>query len=63
MRKIDEGPIYKKEYASEYPTARGPVPVEDSNLAQFRDQFVGKMATDIAWLFTPHKVEDAYGRD
>lgn len=63
LRKVEEGPIYKKEYNSEYPKARGPIPREDSNVAQFRDTFLTKMATDIAWLFTDHKVEDDYGRD
>ena len=34
-----------------------------NNREQFRDNFLTKMATDIAWLFTDHKVEDDYGRD
>ena len=63
LQKVEEGPIYKKEYTTEYPKARGPIPIQDTNLQQFRANFVTKMATDIAWLFTDHKVEDDYGRD
>ena len=62
LRKVEEGPIYKKEYTNEYPKTRL-IPVEDSNLEQFRDTFWNKMATDIAWLFTDHKVEDDYVRE
>ena len=63
LQKVEEGPIFKKEYTTEYPKARGPIPIEDTNREQFRDNFLTKMATDIAWLFTDHKVEDDYGRD
>jgi hypothetical protein len=59
----DDPHLFQKELSVEYPDASGPVDASDTNLSQFRLKFVHKLGTDLAWLFTAHKVEDTYARD
>jgi len=58
-----EEPIFKKEYATEYPKSRGPVPVSDTTPQQFRLQFLGRVATDLSWCFTAHPVDEHFPCD
>ena len=55
-----EGPVYRKEYATEYPKVRGPIPADntDTNPARFRQMFLTAVARELSWLFTAHLVED-----
>jgi hypothetical protein len=43
----------RKVYKAEFPK-HGPVPVGDTNTAQFRDTFLEYVATQISWMFTDH---------
>ena len=58
ISKAAEGPIYKEVYTIEYPRARGPIPAENSNPAQFRQQFLNVIARELCWRFTSHLVDD-----
>jgi hypothetical protein len=55
----DESPFHK-EYECDFPRTRGPVPISDTNPQKFRDEFLNRVARDIAWLFTSHPVEDHF---
>jgi hypothetical protein len=57
------GPIYSEEYTCEYPRVRGPIPVGDSNSAQFRQRFLSVVARELSWRFTSHLVEDDHQCD
>jgi hypothetical protein len=43
----------RKVYKAEFPK-HGPVPVSDTNAAQFRDTFLEYVANQLSWLFTDH---------
>lgn len=60
MSKHGEEAPYHKPYQCEFPRTSGPVPVSDSNPQKFRDEFLNRVARDIAWLFTSHPVEDHF---
>jgi len=60
VHQATEGPIYKEEYRCEYPRARGPIPVDGNNAAQFRQRFLSVVAREISWRFTSHPVEDDF---
>jgi hypothetical protein len=56
-----EGPIWRKEYSTEYPKARGPIDAgTNGNVAQFRQQFLTVVARELSWNFTSHLTEDDY---
>lgn len=60
----DDGAAYRKEFTSEYPRTRGVIPVEgEGSLAQFRDGFTGRIATDISWLFSARVTTDQFMLD
>jgi hypothetical protein len=57
-----EGPIFSKKFSVQYPTSGGPVPIDfDSNVQQFRMQFISHIARQLSWLFTAHLLSDDYG--
>jgi len=58
VHKTSEGPIFRDEYTTEYPKARGPIAAGDSNVAQFRQRFLTIVARELSWIFTPHLVDD-----
>lgn len=60
-----EEPMYRKEYTTEYPKTRGPIPNDGSGTStqQFRLTFLTHVATDLGWLFTAHEVDDDFHRD
>lgn len=58
----DETP-YRKEYECEYPKTRGPVPIDETNPQKFRQEFLRRVACEIAWLFTSHPMEDHFACD
>lgn len=53
MNKLDDGP-QRKEFTCEYPVSRGPVPVDGTNLPQFRAEFLDFVAKRLTWYFVPH---------
>lgn len=58
VRKTDEDPI-TKEYVDTFPTgAKGPVPVEDTSLAAFRQNFLEHVAKRLTNYFVPHTASD-----
>ncbi len=63
VHKPGEEPIYKEEYTCEYPLTRGPIPVEDGNPQQFRQQFLSHVAKQLSWRFTAHPTADDYRFD
>ncbi len=63
VHKTADGPIFHKEYVCEYPRAKGPIPVGDSNVAQFRQLFLSVLARELSWMFTSHLVDDDYKCD
>jgi hypothetical protein len=58
VSKPSEGPVYEEEYTIEFPRAKGPIAVDGSNPAQFRQLFLSKMARELAWRFTAHSVDE-----
>ena|SRR5947209_4505176 len=58
-----DGPIFHDEYRCEYPRARGPIPVNDNNAAQFRQMFLNVVARELSWYFTSHLVDDDFKCD
>ncbi len=63
VHKPVEGPIYREEYTCEYPKVKGPIPVDNSNPAQFRQRFLNVVARELSWRFTSHLVEDDHQCD
>lgn len=59
VAKADEGPVFRKEYTTEFPKS-GSRPVTDSNPQQFRRAFLTKVAEELSWLFTAHPTSDGY---
>jgi hypothetical protein len=55
----DEEPIFRKEYRRVYPKS-SPVAVSESSPQKFRMEFLAKVATDLAWVFTAHSTSDHY---
>ncbi len=50
-----EGQVFQKRISPEFPKARGPIPVDDEmSVEKFRDTFVERIATDVAWQLTSH---------
>ncbi|MBY0523916.1 MAG: hypothetical protein K2R98_10990 [Gemmataceae bacterium] len=62
LSKPGEEPIFKDEYACEYPPSRE-VPISDCSPQKFRMQFLTRMATDLSWKFTSHPVADHFPCD
>jgi len=58
VHKPSEGPIYHEEFRMEYPRTTGPLPASDSNVAQFRERFLTRVARELSWRFAAHPVED-----
>lgn len=53
-RPDDEQP--KTQFVAEYPSkSRGPVPVDDANVPQFRLAFIESVAKQLAWHFVEHQ--------
>jgi hypothetical protein len=63
VRKPDEGPVFEEQYTCHFPRSSGPVPVDDVPIEKFKAAFLTRIATDLAWMFTPHAVEDAIDCD
>jgi hypothetical protein len=63
VHKPAEGPIYKEEYRCEYPRTKGPIPASDSNVAQFRELFLSRVARELSWRFTSHEVDEELHMD
>jgi len=63
VHNADAGPIYREEYTTEYPRVKGPIPVGDSNAAQFQQRFLSFVARELSWRFTSHLVEDDHQCD
>lgn len=64
LHKPYDGAVYKKSFSSEYPRTKGPIPVaDDNNTEKFRDMFITRIATDLAWLFTTHISSEEYQCD
>lgn len=54
-KSADEGPAYQRRLSSEYPKARGPIPVDDEmTVERFRENFVQRIARDVSWQLTAH---------
>jgi hypothetical protein len=54
-KSTDESQVYQKPMCVEYPKARGPLPVDDDmTVERFRDVFIQRIATDLAWQLTSH---------
>ena len=55
MARPDEDP-HKTQFVAEHPTkSRGPVPVDDTNVQQFRLHFLESVAKQLAWHFVEHE--------
>jgi hypothetical protein len=63
VHKTNEGPVHRKEYRIDYPRTKGPMPASDSNVAQFREMFLNRVAKEISWLFAAHLVDDDFHMD
>ncbi|HLN31464.1 MAG TPA: hypothetical protein VK395_27230 [Gemmataceae bacterium] len=63
VHKPSEGPIYKDEYTVEYPKTKGPISADSSNVNQFRQLFLKRVAKELSWRFTSHLVEDDHACD
>ncbi|MCS6850994.1 MAG: hypothetical protein NZ700_07465 [Gemmataceae bacterium] len=64
VHKPGEEPIFKDEYVIDYPRTSGPIPADGGHsLQQFRQAFLNRVATDLSWYFTSHKVEDDFRRE
>lgn len=48
----------EKTYSCEYPTARGPIDVDDKKPREFYLEFLAYMAKHLSWYFTAHPVSD-----
>lgn len=57
--KPDDGPVFKKEYVTEYPRS-GSRPVSDTSPLVFRRAFMTRVANDLAWMFTTHTSTQKY---
>ncbi len=57
MHKPGEDPI-EKHFTREYPSARGPVAVDDSNPRDFYLKFLNFVAQRLSWYFTAHPFSD-----
>lgn len=56
VNKPDDEPRQKREHYTYPSEARGGIPVDpDTNLQQFRDQFVMYLAKRLSWCFLPHR--------
>ncbi|MFL5330897.1 MAG: hypothetical protein ACJ8C4_18530 [Gemmataceae bacterium] len=54
-KSTDECQVYQEPMCIEYPKARGPLPVDDDmTVERFRDTFIQRIATDLAWQLTSH---------
>ena len=63
VNKPEEDPV-KKEFSSEYPSeAKGPVPVGDSSLQEFRQAFLNHVTKKLSWNFTSHPTDSEYGKE
>lgn len=58
MNHPDDDPI-EHPYRCEYPT-RGPIPVDDTNLENFRHEFLDYAAEHLSWLFSAHTTSEEY---
>lgn len=56
-KKPEDYPV-PKQYVCEFPKSRGPIPVSDGNLTQFRLNFLDYIATHVSWYFTTHRISD-----
>ncbi|HEY1381102.1 MAG TPA: hypothetical protein VGF55_30160 [Gemmataceae bacterium] len=64
LSKPQDGPAYHQTISLQYPTSRGPVPVaDDGNTESFRQNFVRRIATELAWKFTTHLTDENYQCD
>jgi len=61
-KKADSEPVFNSEYTCEFPPGR-PVESSEMPIAKFRLGFLRRMATDLAWKFSDHLVEETYGRN
>jgi hypothetical protein len=53
----------EKMFTCEYPTSRGPIPVDDKNRTEFYQDFLAHLARHLSWYFTAHPVSDAVSCD
>ncbi len=58
-----EGPKYNEQYTAEYPRAKGPIPVDGSNPAQFRQKFLAVVARELSWKFSNVPQDDTQTLD
>jgi hypothetical protein len=63
LRKPQDGPVWRRSVAIPYPSSRGPIPVGDDNADSFREMFVRRIATELAWKFTGHTSNESYQCD
>jgi hypothetical protein len=63
MRKPQDGPVWHQPMSIPYPSSRGPIPVGDDNPDGFRELFVRRIATELAWKFTSHTSNESYRCD
>jgi hypothetical protein len=57
LNEKDEDPIHKT-YRSEYPTSRGPIPVDDRNQQEFFEDFLTFVAKELSFYFTAHPTDE-----
>lgn len=63
VNKTIDNQIFQKEYTTEWPRTKGPIPADDTNPAQFRQQFLNVVAKELSWCFTSHLVDDDFKLD
>lgn len=59
----DDDPIFKQLYTCEYPKTRGPIPVGEGSMLQFKQKFLDHVGRHLSWYFTAHLNEDEYRYD
>ena len=57
MRKKDEDAL-EKQFTCEYPSARGPIAVDDQNAREFYLAFLNYVAKHLSWYFTAYPPEE-----
>jgi hypothetical protein len=57
VHKPEDGAVFQKEITVSYPPS-GPRQVTETNPAQFRRSFLGRVATELSWLFTAHLTDE-----
>jgi hypothetical protein len=63
MNQPGEGAIFQKMYTCQYPEVRGPIPVSDKPVQQFRLEFLMYIAKHLSWYFTAHPISEDFARD